>query len=683
MVSRAEPAKDPAAKFTSADHHALSKMWDALISAGVKHRSDFQKSYEQAVKFAYGNHEFVYEDVGDMPFKATVPKVWEMINIFGPMLNFRNPHRNVKVRFNGGKDERAMAFTQVMKDLLNYAANELRLVSEMRECVDESVVGCGVMWLQKDGNSGLWGHFHDSPMNLAIDPDAETLDSAWWVARKHSMPRWEFAGEIANVALDHEDLPNVGRSSVTELVTTEALKPDNDDETSRSGTTNDLLTVWEVWSRMGIGWRGKSIPEDFRRRVETDQLGDFVHFYIIPTSRRVWVPSEWPVPLWADNAWPCELLYYRKKRGYVWPVPLLEPSLPLQKSIDWIMTFILIHLRKNSRDFVAGPKALEDPIVEKILSGADFTYVPLNNVDLQEAGGDASKIIQFLQHPSMQPDLWRVMELALKMWEESSGLAAPLYAQSGGAESRTATADQNRQSRANLRPDDMREVVENFHTRMARKEAIAARLDYTPDFVAEMMGDEAGQIWGQYQERDMERVMREYDYRIEAGSAAKPNIDTERNNSMEMYDRVVQVGMQVNDLAAVNKATVNLQRGLGIPEEDHVTFNPPPPPPDPEEKKLEIEAAKAEQSMSIEQQKAQLKMQTEMQKAQLDAELKKAEAQLDLQLQREKGQGELEMQGMEMEAAAIGHEQKIRQSEEMHRAKVAIAKKPKPRSSGR
>lgn len=598
---------------SSADHHTLSKAWQEMIRAGVKHRKEFREAYDISKKFTYGDHEFMYEEtMPDAAFKATVPKLWEMVNIFGPMLAFRNPHRNVRVRFGRPQDDRGpLAF--VMKQLLNYAANELDLRGQARQCVDDSLVGLGVAWLERDERSGLFGHFHDSPLNCVVDPDAESLDDAWWIARRHSMPRWEFAG-LAGVDLDHEDLPSAARPSIMDSSGYEPRRDGDEQEgvKSKAGRTNELLSVYEVWSRMGVGWRARSIPRDMFEKAKSDDR-EYVHFYVLMNSRRIWMPGDWPVPLWMDNAWPCEWLYYRKKSDYVWPTPMLKPSLGLQKAINWVMMFMWTHLKTSSRDFIAGSNELDETVRERILSGSDLEWIPLNTAELGEKKWQ--DLIGFLQHPPMNADLWRYMDLAVRMFEDSTGLVPALYAQSGQAEPRSAEASRNRETRADLRPDDMREVVEAWHTKLARKEAIAARLEYDADLVAEILGPESGQAWGEYRDGAVDRIMREYDYTIEAGSAAKPNLQAERDQSLEVFDRLTQVAMQLGDFTAVNQLAYNLQRSLNVLEEDIVVFQPPPPPEEEQDPTQEAKVREAETKADI----ADVKLEEEKIKLQTEA----------------------------------------------------------------
>lgn len=578
---------DDVAGLKSDDHAILVRSWQERIEKAVDHREKFLKRYIEARDFCYDSHDFMYRETpaDSADFKASVPKVWEMVSIFGPMLAFRNPHRNCRARiwktYGHEPDEQMqahaanrIAFADLLGDQLNYQSRELYLTRQMREAIDESIIGLGVLWLEKDTQTGLWGHFHDSCTNLLIDPDASVIEDAWWIARRHRMPRWEFA-EMAKVAIDSDDLP---KANMSEDAVKRSVKVSDIADRSMSGLTNDLIEVWEIWSRMGIGWKGKGINPDETKRPGARNDPPNVHFYHVPSSKRIWLKAKWPVPLHLDNEWPCELIYYRKDRHYVYPVPLIQPSLALQKAINWLVTMTMQKIKVTSRDFIAHLAELTPEIVEQIQNGMDLGLLPIPGTEVQQWGG-IDKMVAFLQAPPMNKDIPMLMDIFGRMFEQSSGLLPVLYAQAGDAQSRSATESNIRKRQADVRPDDMREVVERAHSRMARKEAIASRLDYTADFIGNIHGPIAAQVWGEYKKGDLRKIMREFEYVIEAGSAAKPNLDEERQQALELFDREMQVALGFQDLNAANKIIRRLERSMAMLPQDQIQIQPPPPPP--------------------------------------------------------------------------------------------------------
>lgn len=594
---------------TSEQHSSLASVWQGLIRAAIKKRAKFRTDYEEAKKFAYDKHDFMFDDLAqEAPFKATVNKVWEMINIFTPMLAFRNPHRNARVRYERRDDPRT-PFVEVLGDLLNYAVSELHLTREMRQIVDDSQIGLGCAWLEKDEKTGLYGHFHDDPMSLLIDPDAERIEDAWWIARRRDMPRWE-AADLLGAELDDDGLPRGGHPTITDMAGYEDREQqDHERPKEAGGFTSEIITIYEIWSKFGVGWRAKGIDQDtYTKNVvksDDDGYGDYVHFYVALRGNKLYRVGEWPIPLWMDNEWPVEMLYFHKDSKEPYPVPPVVPALGIQKAINWMMMFMWQHLKTTSRTFIAGSATLDETTREKILSGLDLEFIPVESAEFGEVQ-DVKKLIAFLEHPQMNKDLWQYFELAVRMFNDSTGLLPALYAQSGRAEPRTAEASRNRETRADLRPDAMRNVVEEMHAKMARKEAIAmiAPGGYSAEYVGELLGPEAEKIWDErvgsgYREGDINRIMRETDYTIEVGSAAKPNMETERMNALQMFDRIVQLSLNMGDIEATNKLLYNMQKTHGIAEPDMVFINPPPPPEEQQEPR-EADTAEAEEAQAAE-----------------------------------------------------------------------------------
>ena len=59
---------------------------------------------------------------------------------------------------------------------------------------------------------------------------------------------------------------------------------------------------------------------------------------------------------------------------------------------------------------------------------------------------------------------------------------------------------------------------------LARREALAARWLLKPEDVAQILGPLGAEVWAQsIQPMPLDQLAREYEYRIEAGSARKPN----------------------------------------------------------------------------------------------------------------------------------------------------------------
>ena len=280
------------AELTTDQHLNLASAWNTNIVLALKHRREFKNNYDDAHRFAFESHDFIWKNHAT-DWKTTIPKSWEMLSIYTPMLAFKEPKRTVRARFAKREDERT-PFARVSEDLLNYSAHELGLKEHGKEAVEESLLGAGVMWLEQDPHTGLVGHFHGPILDLAVDPDAETIESAWWVARRRFMPRWE-AASLLGTTIDDPHLPRGDRKSVVDEILTGdgRIGQARDEGEMGTGKTNELIEVWEVWSRMGIGFRSKTMQEKYgvgrtstvSRAEQSDQeYGENVHFYSVQGS---------------------------------------------------------------------------------------------------------------------------------------------------------------------------------------------------------------------------------------------------------------------------------------------------------------------------------------------------------------------------------------------------------------
>ena len=136
-----------------------------------------------------------------------------------------------------------------------------------------------------------------------------------------------------------------------------------------------------------------------------------------------------------------------------------------------------------------------------------------------------------------------------------------------------------------VRPDDYANTLEDALSEVARKEALLARwLVYPPD-VAPLLGPMAAQAWQMHvQAEDPESIVREYSYRVEAGSARKPNVATKTenlNNFMQIFAPVAQGLMQAGRPELFNGLMQAWGKVNQMDVTDFIVPPPPPPPPGP------------------------------------------------------------------------------------------------------
>lgn len=587
---------------------AITDAWLSKLKLSAQHkRHEFGDDAAEAMRFYNGPHDFLYRNeygknsrgfnvIGDgaypqPTFRMTVNKVSELVQLFLPVLYHRNPTRQVNPRRFDFPPELMQVLMQLgaiqppnsqvqivdavraklLEFYLNFTPHELDLREDSRKAVVEALIkGRGLAWtLLFDGPKGrLVGTFYDSVDNLLIDPDAEELRFAQWVARRRREPVWRVE--------DKYKLPRGSLKPNQESLNQTADQVNNPMELydRATGQTNDQLEYYEIFSRMGIGGRLQgqeqnpaSLSEQAKGSLET--FGDNCYLvlaqgteyplnlppdiaYDPAAAKEITARLAWPTPFHEDkiNPWPFTELDFHTIPRKVWPMSHVKPAMGEQKFLDWAYSFIAGKIRITCRDFIAIPKDMPE-IMEAFKSSADLGLI---EVDVPQ-GGNVHNMVEWLQHAQMSGDIWRVIEAVERNFEKRTGLTELMYGQTGH-QYRSATEADVKQNMLNVRPDYMAERVENWATRIAAKEGLAARYHLDGADVAPIFGETFDptlgiasgpytQLWMQFvRQDDMAANAAELEYRIEAGSARKPNKDRDRANIDESAQVIFPALMQ-------------------------------------------------------------------------------------------------------------------------------------------
>lgn len=576
-------------------------------------------------KYATSSKGFVLGDSDDLPdpsFRMTVNKVAEMVQIYGPVLYSRNPVRKVNPRkipipppqlFGQPDDPNVqMAYMQILQQaenmraidqgravilewFLNYTPTELGLKDEARAAIDEALIkGMGVLWTElyqpKGSNVRLVGSFYDSVDNLLIDPDMETIQDAWWIARRCVHPYWQVEQEYGlppNSLRDKANLESYNQQATT-------VPGDVQDYDRKRGMNNDLLVYWKIYSKMGIGARLSGVPKEYRDTL--DMFGDYCYIVVadgvpyplnLPSAvlgtlgdQEVLQRLEWPTPFWAANEWPFTDISFHPIPRQVWPMSHIKPGLGELKFINWAYSFLAGKIRTTCRDFIVARKSASEEMKDAILNGKDLTLL-----EIEHQHGTINEVVQFLQHPQMQGDIWKVIEAVEHNFELRVGLTELMYGQTG-SQMRSAEEANVKSNQLNVRPDDMAQKVEDAMSIVARKEAIAARWHLTNQDVAPLMGPIGAQFWQQLlMGSDIYEIVHQLDYRIEASSAKKPNKALDAANLQQgmtvLLPILQQVAMASGQVGPINALISDWAQSVGMDASKYLLPPPPPPPPMP------------------------------------------------------------------------------------------------------
>lgn len=745
-------------------------IWRNKLGLAAKYKEQqFGKWAKEGMRFLVGPYDFLYDreyaknnpffkinsdsDESDPPapyFQMSLNLVAEMVDIFGPILYHRNPDRKVSPRdvdmpavgimTEGMSDDPALqeqmlqeeqamqqsveqqdardaAIAGMLQWYLNYTPNKLGLKKHGRRAIDECIVlGMGCLWTElytpKGANFKLVGSFFDSVNNLLVDPDAESIEDAMWISRTCVHPVWK-------VERDYGFKPGTLRANMESYSQQATMAADPDGDWKRkTGQTADLIRYTKIWSKMGIGGRLKDAPEELKRTLE--MFGDYCYIVVAegipfplnfgpdaqsqPLDMDQQTPFDWPTPFWVADSWPFVPVIFHEIPGQVWPRSILRSALGELVFLNWCFSFLAAKVSITCRDFLAIKTAAGEEMKNTILHGKDLSLIQMD----QATGGSITDIVQFLQHPPINGDIYRLIEIVMHNFEKRTGLSELMYGMSA-TQMRSAEEASLKGNQLQIRPDDMTAKVEEAMSEVALNEAIAISWHLKREDIEPVMGKANALYWERLvSTKSLSELAHSLQYRIEAGSAKKPNKERDAQNISQAMQNLLQPFFEAAASGQVdpfNHLLADWCKSVGLDPKGYM-LQPPPPQQGPSE--AELKAQESEQEL---QQSAQQHEQTMQQKGE-EHQFKMAQAQQEMQMDLQKVavesqaedarlQGEAQRtavaNALEMAQGAATHRQKIRhteqsheskltQSGEAHKAKLAQAKaaaKAKPKANGK
>lgn len=468
---------------------ALVKCWTRWLKRGWSKKGKFTKTAREVDSYFKGEHDSFYDsdalrqwcDLEHAP-KLTINLAFQIRGWLAPNLYQRNPTRKVTARTN---DSVLVAFTRVVEAVLNYTPNECHLADESRIVCDEAVMdGRGASYSGIDDVLGLPTTWRVAIEDVVIDPDARRPEDALWIAYRRRIPIWQveedYASDEAKRVSNDEGL----RQTLC------AYEPDNgeaDDETTSADDededgTNELVTVYEVYSRMGYGWRGLDVPEEF---ADLDDSVKFRKIVLVEGHDRPVFLGRWETDLYVDRVWPFSFLDLTPTKNSLWPVSLMAAAMPHQRAINLLSTIALDKAKTHARELIAVPKGLPQEVKDQIVTGG-LTEV------LEVAGNDPSMrlsdLVQKWESGAISPEIREQIAFHMDMFGQITGLLPILKGSGSEQQIRSATEADIRDRNARSRLTDLAERVEDWASDVARKEGLLLRLECEAEDVDRVVG---------------------------------------------------------------------------------------------------------------------------------------------------------------------------------------------------
>ena len=621
----------------------LVRTWTKKFEAAIKYKKPFADDAKEAAMFFDGDHNWMWKDsyargekgynssVAPPAFRMQVNKVFELIEIFGAVIYHRNPVRTVtlykqpdlppdayglpadmamltpeQTQLMGVAQADAQARTsrdvarQLLESYLNYTPNELDLKRQAKKFVNEGLMkGMGVLWpelieIEASGSEPIRmvGSFYDSVDNLLIDPDFDNMDDMLWCARRCIRPLEEVAIEYQ---ISEEDLAR-------HLDGNTEIKADNEPRNTKkkSGQTQRLVTYYKVWSKCGAGDRFKDAPKESRGVF--DSLGKYCYLVIcegvdyplnlppavmqeepdpqtgIPQS--VMLGMAWPVPYYLDpGGWPFVPLAFHPKPGYAWPISHIKPAVAELRMLNWGMSFLASRIATSCETIIAVQKAADQEFKDQLLAPSEGGFKIIELAEL--LGRRVEDVISTFQLPQVTKDLWDILTAVADQFAQRTGLTELAYGYTRN-QFRSAAEATIKQENVSVRPDNMANDLEDAMSTLARREALAARWLLEPKDVAPVLGPMGAIAWEQHvAKRDLVSLTRDFLFRVEAGSARKPN----KASRVEQMTLAIQtLGPILAPLASggvvgpFNALMRDWAMSLDIDATPYLIPAPPPPP---------------------------------------------------------------------------------------------------------
>jgi hypothetical protein len=611
---------------------ALVGNWLTKIEAAKKHKDEvFSKGADECQSFFDGPKDWnelmgrgscLTSDGGfpELDFKVSVNKTFEFVTIFGPSMYYENPVRTAKpfmpviippdffpdpsmyqaVMMQENQRIKADGLRGVLLEaVMNWSPNDFKLSDEARQSIDEALIkGRGCMWTElyrsPSGAVRAVRSFFDSVEALLIDPDAESFDSAKWIARRKGMAVWE-AERL--YGLREGSLKGHGESLAKQA------DVDSDDDLKyerRQGKTNDLIVIYHIYSKMGIG--GRMMDSDSELVRGLDLFGDYCQVIVaegVPfplnlppditsdpnqTRETIFDRTNWPIPFWEARAWPVRVLDFHKVAKSAWPTQHLKAGMGELKFLNWVMSFLMGKLRTTLRDIIAVKKGVAEKMKDDILHGGDLVLV-----EIEGEYKSIKDILEVFRFDPVNADVWKMLQEVGQQFDKRVGLTELMYGSSGATQIRSAQEAEVRNQNMSVRPDDMAKQVEAWMAEIAASEALALRWLVTGQDVSAIIGPVAAMAWDQYVvTKDLGAACHQLEYRIEAGSMKRPNKTTQNQQINQFFQAasplLSQYGTATGDMGPMNNLLGAYAKSLELdPNQFQLAAPIPPPPPPPGE----------------------------------------------------------------------------------------------------
>lgn len=548
---------------------------------------EWRDSGDEIMRYYHARtYDFEYETLPkDAFFRAKVSKTWEAFAILAPFLNPPNPERTIAMA--PETDLAAQARYTVVERYLNWTLKESHFYKQSRRSTLDFIGrGRGVMWTGVHPRKDIVTTFYDSTLNLLIDSNARTEEDVLWKARVRVMPRFKAIERWPHAAETIKRLPKCAHRF--------------GDTTSTDGEDVDqsveCVKLYEMWLVAGVhqfhggedllralrspGEQAGTIArEDLSAREATKVAVDNSPLkYVISEDGQLIDVGSWEVPWFTDGLWPCSEVVAYDDGSLQNPMSPLNAAIPFQRALNWLMTLMMGKYRVTSRLLLASMsqngQQLSEKSMRKVMLGADIEAL---HIDVK---GETRTLRDFMDtfnwNNSWINEGMAFYQMLEQRFEEMSGISEFLQSGEGRTQDRSAAATNARQQAVFARPDDMRNQFKDWHSEIARKEAVALQFLKGRDHIGQAFGEVAAQQFGFLATPDLAAapgaftvgdIFREATYDVNVSEGQRTDratqIEVLRDMQNQVFPTMLQSGLPAERaLALTGIATLYEKLGL-------------------------------------------------------------------------------------------------------------------------
>jgi len=458
----------------------VAKLLTRLIDAAKAARKSFITTRDEIKQYAYDkDFSFMYQDTKEEYFfKAKIAKAAEFLEIMGSALYPTNPKAMVQSADYASPTQRARHLTEEKYADFAFRHGDLQ-THGTRMVYDALLSGRGVLWTGYNGRKSIVQSVYDTVDNLFLDPDAKVREELNWVGRRRVKPRWTLTAMIPDKADQIKRLEKYA---------------DKPSDAKAYEPASELIEYYEIYSLVQLQNYAPSFGND---ADIMPMLGDGPMKYTF-SGDTLLAAEPWEIPLFEDDAWPCDWFDPLEKPGCLWPAAPLETSLGHIKALNWIYTLYLSKMRVTTRTPLVvmsqNGQGLKDDQIVKLLKGQndmDVIKVTVNGNTLK-----LSDMVQQFSFATGVEEFERFASIVGQAFEKSSGLYEVLYTGTTPTQIRNAATANMIQSSSQSRVSNMQARMEQFMGRLTRRTLFAARFIEDPSTITKKFGPDAGTTWG-------------------------------------------------------------------------------------------------------------------------------------------------------------------------------------------